>query len=86
MRQQVGKIGKQRDFSQSVNVFGNMIRLYNVREGFSRKEDQLPERVFRDPLTTGIAKGKTIHRLDFEKMLDEYYKVRGWNENGNPNS
>ena len=62
----------------------NMIRLFNVREGFGRKEDQLPERVFRDPLTTGIAKGKTINRLDFEKMLDEYYEVRGWNENGIP--
>ena len=62
----------------------NMIRLFNVREGFSRKEDQLPERVFRDPLTSGVAKGRTINRQDFEKMLNDYYDVRGWDENGIP--
>jgi aldehyde:ferredoxin oxidoreductase len=62
----------------------NMIRLFNVREGFGRKEDQLPERVFRDPLTSGVAKGRTINRQDFEKMLNDYYEVRGWDENGIP--
>lgn len=62
----------------------NMIRLFNVREGFSRKEDQLPERVFCDPLTSGMAKGRTINREDFEKMLNDYYEIRGWDENGIP--
>jgi aldehyde:ferredoxin oxidoreductase len=62
----------------------NMIRLFNVREGFSRKEDQLPERVFRDPLISGIARGRTINRQDFEKMLNDYYEIRGWKENGIP--
>ncbi len=74
--------------SEEVPVVGeriwNMVRLFNVREGFSRKEDALPERIFRDPLTTGVAAGKTIDRQDFEKMLDEYYEIRGWDGNGIP--
>jgi aldehyde:ferredoxin oxidoreductase len=62
----------------------NLIRLFNVREGFSRKQDNLPERVFNDPLSSGIAKGKILPRADFEKMLDEYYALRGWSDKGIP--
>jgi aldehyde:ferredoxin oxidoreductase len=62
----------------------NMIRLFNVREGFNRKDDVLPERVFKDPLSSGIAQGKLINRDDFEKMLEEYYDLRGWDKNGIP--
>ncbi len=62
----------------------NIIRLYNVREGFRRKDDQLPERVFRDPLTTGIAKGKAVNKDDFQIMLDDYYRLRGWDKDGIP--
>ncbi len=62
----------------------NMVRLFNVREGYRRKEDSLPERVFRDPLKSGVAEGKAINRQDFEKMLDEYYEIRGWDKNGIP--
>jgi len=62
----------------------NIIRLYNVREGFTRKDDKLPERIFKDSLQTGIAKGRTLKREDFEKMLDDYYVLRGWNQYGIP--
>jgi aldehyde:ferredoxin oxidoreductase len=62
----------------------NMIRLFNVREGFSRKDDQLPDRIFREPLTSGIAKGKKVNKQDFDKMLKEYYEIRGWDKNGTP--
>lgn len=62
----------------------NMVRLFNVREGYRRKEDSLPERVFRDPLKSGVAEGKSINRQDFEKMLDDYYEIRGWDKNGVP--
>jgi len=61
-------------------------KMFNVREGFSRKDDTLPERYFKEPTPIGlpIAKGKKIDRDKFEKMLSEYYALHGWDENGLP--
>ena len=61
-------------------------RLFNNREGFSRKDDKLPERYFEEPTPIGLprVKGRTINREKFEKMLDEYYALHGWDENGVP--
>ncbi|MDH5482245.1 MAG: aldehyde ferredoxin oxidoreductase family protein [Candidatus Bathyarchaeota archaeon] len=61
-------------------------RMFNLREGFSRKDDALPERYFKESTPTGlpIAKGKKIDRNGFEKMLDEYYVLHGWDHNGSP--
>lgn len=61
----------------------NLTRLFNVREGFSRKDDSLPER-FERPLKGGITEGHKINRKDFEEMLDEYYERRGWSKRGVP--
>jgi len=62
----------------------NLIRVFNVRDGISRKYDTLPPRIFEDPLPDEPVKGVKLLREDFEKMLDEYYKLRGWDENGIP--
>ncbi|MEM0152361.1 MAG: aldehyde ferredoxin oxidoreductase family protein, partial [Thermoplasmata archaeon] len=35
----------------------NVARAFNVREGFSRKDDYLPERVLKDPIPKGVSKG-----------------------------
>ena len=57
-------------------------RLFNQREGFTRKDDTLPERIFKDPVISGPAAGKILPREDFEKMLTEYYNARGWDDQG----
>ncbi len=61
-------------------------RMFNVREGFSRKDDTLPERYFKESTPVGlpIAKGKKIDKEKFEGMLDEYYALHGWDKNGDP--
>ncbi|MFX0178227.1 MAG: aldehyde ferredoxin oxidoreductase family protein [Candidatus Hodarchaeota archaeon] len=61
-------------------------RLFNNREGFARKDDNLPERYFEEPTPIGLprVKGITIDREKFDKMLDEYYSLHGWDENGVP--
>ena len=61
-------------------------KMFNQREGFSKKDDALPERYFKEPTPTGlpIVKGKKIDKDKFEKMLDEYYSLHGWDENGFP--
>jgi aldehyde:ferredoxin oxidoreductase len=53
----------------------NLERLFNIKAGFSRKEDTLPDRFFEK---------EGIDRVGFEKTLDEYYHLRGWDENGVP--
>ena len=61
-------------------------RLFNLREGFLRKDDTLPQRYFREPTPTGLpmVKGKKINRERFDKMLDEYYELHKWDKNGRP--
>ena len=62
----------------------NLTRLFNVREGLSRKNDTLPERISKDQLKRGRAEGHVVSIADFNIMLDEYYKLRGWDEEGRP--
>ncbi|MPN48658.1 hypothetical protein SDC9_196270 [bioreactor metagenome] len=56
-------------------------RLINVRDGMSRKDDTLPPKMLQAAVIGGRA-GKSP--AAFEKMLDDYYKLRGWDENGIP--
>ena len=57
-------------------------RKFNIREGFSRKDDTLPPRLLNEPLPDGMAEGKKVEGLDL--MLDDYYAIRGWDKNGVP--
>jgi aldehyde:ferredoxin oxidoreductase len=62
----------------------NMEKIYNVREGWTRKDDSLPSRVFDDPVLDGCAKGAHLVKDEFDSMLDEYYAARGWTADGVP--
>jgi len=59
----------------------NLERIFNLEAGFTKKDDTLPERLLKEPVTSGPAKGKVA---ELEVMLKEYYQVRGWNEEGIP--
>jgi aldehyde:ferredoxin oxidoreductase len=56
----------------------NLARAFNVREGFTRDDDTLPERLMIEPLKEGASKGQFISKDDLNQMLDEYYTERGW--------
>lgn len=66
----------------------NMERLFNLREGLTRKDDWLVDRYFDEPTKVGIpgVRNRTIDRDKFKKMIDEYYEYHGWDENGVPRS
>lgn len=53
----------------------NLERMFNVREGFSRKDDVYPARFTEEPLPNGTAKGQIF---EAEMLLQDYYKARGW--------
>ncbi|MEI8303312.1 MAG: aldehyde ferredoxin oxidoreductase family protein [Burkholderiales bacterium] len=57
----------------------NLERDFNNRAGFTRKDDDLPPRLKTEPAQTGPAKG-LVSGID--KMVPEYYQVRGWDEQG----
>ncbi len=59
----------------------NEIRRFNLREGLNPKDDTLPKRFFDEPLGK---EGKTIRREDLQRMLLEYYALRGWSPEGVP--
>ncbi|MGQ9596496.1 MAG: aldehyde ferredoxin oxidoreductase family protein [Thermoproteota archaeon] len=59
----------------------NLERLFNLREGFSRRDDTLPKRLLSEPLATGPTKGQVV---ELDKMLNEYYRARGWDDEGRP--
>jgi aldehyde:ferredoxin oxidoreductase len=58
-------------------------RFYNCINGFSRKDDILPERFFNEPGSSGD--GITVHPIDrerFSEELSKYYRIRGLNPDG----
>ena len=57
----------------------NMEKDFNLRAGFTRKDDALPKRLMTEAAKTGPGKG-VVSGLD--KMLPIYYQLRGWDEEG----
>ena len=54
-----------------------LARVFLTREGMGRKDDMLPDRMF-EPLETGSLTGEKLDREQFEKALDYYYEMMGW--------
>ena len=59
----------------------NLEREFNLKAGFSAKDDTLPPRLLKEPCKTGPQKG-AVTRLDI--MMPKYYEARGWDVNGVP--
>ncbi len=60
----------------------NLNRLFNVRRGVTRADDNLPDRLTKEGAPLGPSKGEVV---ELDQMLDEYYLKRGWdNETGIP--
>ena len=79
-----GKQTTEQDLRLMGKRIWNLVRAFNVREGFSRKDDTLPERMEKEPLPVGKPKGHVVPRADFERMLSEYYALWGWDSQGIP--
>ena len=53
---------------------------------FTRKDDKLPERFYKEPTPIGlpIVKGKTLDKNKINTLIEEYYEIHGWDNNGIP--
>jgi aldehyde:ferredoxin oxidoreductase len=62
-----------------------LAKLINMREGLTRKDDNLPWKILNQPIVDdGIAKGSVITQDELDMMLDDYYEARGWDNQGVP--
>ncbi len=61
----------------------NLERQFNLKAGFTGKDDTLPARLLKDAAKAGPAKGK-VNGLG--EMLPEYYQLRGWTGEGVPSN
>lgn len=59
----------------------NLKRIFNCSLGMTRKDDNLPSRVLTYRKDDDDMFGNII---DLDKLLNDYYEVRGWDENGVP--
>ena len=59
----------------------NLEKAYNIREGWTRKDDNLPDRFLKETLPAGPAQGNVV---DLETMVNEYYSEREWDQAGLP--
>jgi len=72
----------KKGLSEIASNIQDVTRLFNIREGMTEKDDNLPERFFKEP----IGKDKNvITKQALEQMKAEYYRLRGWDESGIPN-
>jgi aldehyde:ferredoxin oxidoreductase len=73
------------DFRKAGERIYNLTRAACVREGVSRTDEVLPERLMSEPLPSGPAEGMVNDRQMLEEMKDAYYDLRGWDrETGIP--
>ncbi len=76
------------ELTQELMTIGERIytleRLILNREGCTREDDRLPGRLMKEPLPEGQAQGHVMDEEKYNRMLDEYYAVRGWDEQGRP--
>ena len=63
---------------------GNTLtRIFNIREGFTEKDDWLPPRFFK-PKTSGALNKTSVNPEDLQKAKILYYDMMGWTEQGIP--
>jgi aldehyde:ferredoxin oxidoreductase len=61
-----------------------LMRVFNAREGYNRKDDKLPARLHQVLAGTGPTAGSALTQDELENALDEYYRLAGCTNDGIP--
>jgi len=80
----VGRTVTEADLLLTAERVETQIRLFNNRQGFTRRDDALPPRILDEALPDGPPRGQRLTRAALDTMLDEYYRLRGWDNEGRP--
>jgi len=72
------------DYWKSAERIYTLERSYNLANGFTRADDTVPPRMYKEALSVGAAKGAILKEDEINNLLDKYYSDRGWDKNGVP--
>jgi aldehyde:ferredoxin oxidoreductase len=70
----------KKDLAAMASRVTDLTRRFNLQEGLTRADDSLPKRLFTEKLPDGNG----ITEEAFTQLVDDYYRLRGWDENGIP--
>lgn len=59
-----------------------LTRRFNLREGLTRQDDRLPQKLHRRLEDSELV----VTEAEIDVMVQDYYRLRGWDENGHPNA
>ena len=62
----------------------HLMRVYNLREGLTHRDDILPDRFYEKPIDFGRLKGSVFDRKEFASSVKFLYQMNGWDEEGIP--
>lgn len=62
----------------------NLQRMFIQRETGVLREGDMPPSIYHEPQPMDPLKGEKLDRAEYEKALDEYYEIRGWDRDGAP--
>jgi aldehyde:ferredoxin oxidoreductase len=62
----------------------NLKQLFNLREGMIRDDYVLPEKITSVPIPEGVSEGHLVTLDEMDRMLEDYFRVRGWGTNSVP--
>ncbi len=68
----------EKEFIKAGERIWNLSRAINIRNGMDKNDDTLPKRIFKDKVCVGPGVKKNLPKEYFLKMLNDYYKERGW--------
>jgi aldehyde:ferredoxin oxidoreductase len=80
MQMATGMDLSKEDLTAMASRVTNLTRRFNLQEGLTRADDSLPKRLFTEKLPDGNG----ITQEAFTQLVDDYYRLRGWDENGIP--
>jgi aldehyde:ferredoxin oxidoreductase len=81
--------GKKKSWQELLTVserIWNLTRIISNREikNFGRHLDYPPARFYEEPIPSGPNEGYFLTKAELDDLLDEYYRARGWDDNGIP--
>ncbi|MDQ1331034.1 MAG: aldehyde:ferredoxin oxidoreductase [Thermodesulfobacteriota bacterium] len=80
IRMLTGLDEKKEILEKRASDISDLVRLFNIREGLKSEDDRLPKYLHKSLEKTGQA----ISEEELNVMIREYYRLRGWNEQGIP--